>query len=123
MSAYANLQEHIAEINDLLNAISILKWDVRTQMPPGGAETRGYQLATLSRIVQEKFTSDKTARLLDAAEAEVANEDSDSLVFRAVSQTRMYYEIVKRIPVALGRQKSGTLACITTDLGKSKNQQ
>ena len=36
----------------ILNSISVLKWDARTQMPPGGGETRGYQLATLSRIAQ-----------------------------------------------------------------------
>ncbi|MCU0513815.1 MAG: hypothetical protein MUE40_14750, partial [Anaerolineae bacterium] len=51
-TAYAAFEAHIAELSDVLNAISILKWDARTQMPVGGAVTRGAQLATLSRLAQ-----------------------------------------------------------------------
>ncbi len=106
MSAYDNFQAHIAELSDILNAISILKWDARTQMPAGGAETRGYQLATLSRLAQEHFVSDKTAHLLDAAEKEVAGDDSDSYRRRAVAQTRQYYDIIQRIPLDLVSEKA-----------------
>ncbi len=106
MSAYEQFQNHIAELSDILNAISILKWDARTQMPPGGAETRGYQLATLSRLAQEHFISDKTARLLDAVEAEIAGEDEDSYRVRAVRQTRQYFEIIRRIPLDLVSEKA-----------------
>ncbi|MBI5670548.1 MAG: carboxypeptidase M32 [Chloroflexi bacterium] len=106
MTAYDQFQLHIAELSDILNAISILKWDARTQMPPGGAQTRGYQLATLSRLAQVHFISDKTARLLDAVEAEIAGEDEDSYRVRAVRQTRQYYEIIRRIPLDLVSAKA-----------------
>lgn len=101
MSAYQKLQEHIAAYNDLLNILNLLKWDTRTQMPSGGAETRGQQMATISRLAKELFVSDKTAHLLDAAEAEIAAEPSDSYAVRAVRQTREYYDIQKRIPAEL----------------------
>lgn len=101
MTAYEDLQAHIAEYNDLLNVLNTLKWDMRTQMPHGGAVTRGNQLATVNKIAKEKFVSDATARLLDAAESEIANEKEDSYVARAVQQTREYYEIQKRIPAEL----------------------
>jgi carboxypeptidase Taq len=101
MSAYDDLNAHIAEYNDLLNILNLMKWDMRTQMPPGGSETRGQQLATLSRMAKQHFTSDTTARLLDAAEVEIANDDPDSYRTRAVRQTREYYEIVGRIPADL----------------------
>lgn len=101
MSGYEQFAAHIAAFNDILNSISILKWDARTQMPVGGAKTRGYQLATLSKVAQELFTGEQTARLLDAAEAEVANEHADSARRRAVEQTRHYYEIMKRLPASL----------------------
>ncbi len=103
---YADFQAHIAELNDLLNAISILKWDARTMMPSGGAETRGQQLATLSRLAQEHFISDKTARLLDAAEREVAADEPDSYRLRAVQQTRQYYSISRRLPLDLVSDKA-----------------
>jgi len=101
MSGYDDLKQHIAEYNDLLNILNLMKWDMRTQMPVGGAETRGEQLATLSRMAKDHFVSDTTARLLDKAEAEVANEDADSYRVRSVRQTRDYYDIVKRIPSEL----------------------
>ncbi len=101
MSAYDELNQHIAEYNDLLNILNLMKWDMRTQMPSGGSETRGHQLATLSRLAKEHFISDKTARLLDKAERVIANEDSESYRVRAVQQTREYYDIVKRIPSEL----------------------
>lgn len=106
MTAYENFQNHIAKLNDILNAISILKWDARTQMPPGGAQTRGNQLATLSRIAHEHFAGDETARILDAVEAEITGEDADSYRVRAVRQTRQYYEIVRRIPADLLAKKA-----------------
>lgn len=101
MSGYDDLKQHIAEYNDLLNILNLMKWDMRTQMPSGGASTRGQQLATLSRMAKDHFVSDTTARLLDKAEAEIANEDEDSYRVRSVRQTREYYEIVKRIPSEL----------------------
>jgi carboxypeptidase Taq len=112
MPSYKDFEEHIAGYNDLLNAISILKWDARTQMPSGGAQTRGHQLATLSRIAQDYFISDKTERLLEAAESEVAGEDPDSYRVRGVQHTRKWYEILKRIPASLLSEKA-TLAAVT----------
>lgn len=106
MSAYEQLQSHIATLNDLLNTINILNWDARTQMPPGGARTRGNQLATLSRLAHEHFISDETARLLDKAEAEIADEDPDSYWVRSVRQTREYYDIIRRIPPDLLSRKA-----------------
>ncbi len=101
MTAYSKFQEHIAEINDLCCVINLLTWDARTQMPPGGAEARGQQLATITRIAQERFASAETARLLDGAEAEIAGEGPDSYRARSVRQAREAYEIARRIPVEL----------------------
>ncbi|NLF74800.1 MAG: carboxypeptidase M32 [Chloroflexi bacterium] len=121
MSAYDDLQNHIARLNDILNVLNILKWDSRTQMPPGGSETRGYQLATLSGLAREHFTGDATARLLDAAEAEVASEDPDSYRVRAVQQTRQYYEIVRRIPADLLSRRA-TLAPVSEQVWHEAKQ-
>ncbi len=101
MTAYTKLAAHIAEYNDLLNILNTLKWDMRTQMPAGGAATRGAQLATLTKLAKAHFVSDKTARLLDAAEAEIAGADADAYDTRALQQTRDAYELQKRIPAEL----------------------
>jgi carboxypeptidase Taq len=109
MTAYDDLNTHVARFNDILNTLNVLKWDTRTQMPPGGSETRGHQQATLARLARDLFVSDQTARLLDAAEAEVAGEPSDSYRVRAVQQTRQSYAIMQRIPADLLSRKA-TLA-------------
>lgn len=101
MTAYQDFAAHIATINDILNALSVLAWDARTQMPPGGAATRAQQMATLSRLAHERLTSDTTARLLDAVEAELRAADPDSYPVRAVRQTRQGYEVMRRIPAPL----------------------
>ena len=101
MTAIEKLAAHIAGYNDLLNILNTLKWDMRTQMPAGGALTRGAQLATLTQLAKSIFVSDETARLLDAAEAEIASTDSDSYQARAVQQTREAYEFQKCIPAEL----------------------
>jgi carboxypeptidase Taq len=101
MTAYTDFQNHIAEINDLCCVINLLTWDGRTQMPPGGATTRGNQLATVTRIAQARFTSDETGRLIATAEAEVASETPDAYRVRAVSQAREAYDIARRVPTDL----------------------
>ncbi len=121
MTAYDNLQAHIATLNDVLNTINILHWDARTQMPPGGSETRGHQLATLSRFAQQHFVSDETARLLDAAESEIAGEDPDSYRVRAVRQTRQYYDIARRIPADL-LSRQATLAPVSEHIWAQARQ-
>ncbi|MYD10622.1 MAG: carboxypeptidase M32 [Chloroflexi bacterium] len=101
MPAYEDLTAHIAEYHDLLCILNALKWDMRTMMPAAGAASKGQQLATLSKLAKSIFVSDKTARLLDAAEAESAGADPDSYQARALRQTRDAYEIQRRIPADL----------------------
>ena len=101
MTAYDEFAGYVGEINDLLCTINTLTWDARTQMPPGGAETRGQQLATLSRLAQERFTGDQMGRLLNAAEVDVEGEDPDTYRVRAVRSAREAYAVARRIPTAL----------------------
>ena len=51
------LKSRLREVFDLGCVRSLLGWDQNTYMPPGGAEARGRQLALLSRLSHEKFTS------------------------------------------------------------------
>ena len=43
------LKTRLQEIDDLRGAASVLQWDQATYMPPGGAESRGRQLALLRK--------------------------------------------------------------------------
>jgi carboxypeptidase Taq len=59
------LKTRLMEINDLNSAAALLSWDQSTYMPPGGAEARGRQMATLGRLAQEKLVDPAIGKLLD----------------------------------------------------------
>jgi carboxypeptidase Taq len=105
MSAYKVLSEQVAQINDILNAISVLTWDARTQMPPGGVETRGQQIATLSSLAQERLTSGPLRDALESAEGEVAA--ADTVQQRTLQHVREAVDLYERIPPALTAELAG----------------
>ena len=103
---YADLLEATGQVNDFLNAGSVLSWDARTMMPPGGARTRAVQLATLAVAAREALLSHATRGALDAAEAEVETLPGDAPQRRAVAAVREAIAYHERIPAALLRRKT-----------------
>ncbi|MDP1546522.1 MAG: carboxypeptidase M32 [Anaerolineales bacterium] len=71
------LKTILGEVSDLGHAASVLGWDEQVNLPPGGGEARGQQLATLGKIAQEKFTSDEVGKLLDELKDEYADAETD----------------------------------------------
>ncbi|HEY3267511.1 MAG TPA: carboxypeptidase M32 [Armatimonadota bacterium] len=98
MTAMQALLDHLGLINDIEMAASVLGWDQQTYMPPGGAEGRAQQLATLSGLAHEWFTGEKTARLLDAAQPEADAMDPNSDDACIVAATRRDYERSRKLP-------------------------
>ena len=68
MSAYQTLERRFARIAALSDALGILQWDTETLMPPGAADGRAEQLATLKVISHELLTDEDNADLLADAE-------------------------------------------------------
>ncbi len=85
-------------MNDILNALNVLNWDARTQMPAGGNESRGRQLATLSGLAQEKLVSDHLLSLLEQAEQETVVLPEDSIPRRSLRAVREASELFRRTP-------------------------
>ncbi len=104
--SYARLMETVGQVNDLLNAQSILSWDSRTMMPHGGHETRGKQLATLSVMTRDLLVSDKTRNQLDKAEAEVAAMPNEAVEKVMVTQVREAIDWHLAIPAELTRKRA-----------------
>ncbi len=95
------LQAHLAEIHNLQMASRILSWDHQTQMPPGGAQARAAQQATLSRLSHALFTADTTARLLEDAAREVEGMPYDSDEASLIRVVRQDYEDDIKLPTEL----------------------
>ena len=69
---YEQLLSLCRTVFDLAGAHAVLSWDQQTYMPPGGAQGRAWQLATLSRLAHEHFVSDALGEAIDRASEEVA---------------------------------------------------
>jgi carboxypeptidase Taq len=103
---YNAFLERMGEVNDLLNAESILKWDARTMMPPGGAATRAKQLATVTVLARDHLVADQTRRLLEQAEAETAHLPGDSVERTMCAQVREAIDYHLRIPASLVHRRA-----------------
>ena len=113
------LRARLAETTDLGHAAAVLEWDQEVFMPPGGAEARGQQVATLRRIAHERFTDDAVGDLLDAAEGE-AESDLDHALVRVTRRdwrraTLLPSRLVSEKAEASGRAKEAWKAAREAD--------
>lgn len=92
----AQLKEKLGEVADIGYAASVLSWDQQVNMPPAGNEARGQQLATLSKIAQEKFISDEVGRLIEDLKQELDGADADEAALVRVAARN--YDKAKRVP-------------------------
>ena len=74
MSAYEELERRFARIGAVGDAIAALHWDTSVMMPPGGAEARGEQLATLTALRHELLTDEALSDLIGEAAANGLDE-------------------------------------------------
>jgi carboxypeptidase Taq len=99
--ALKRLEERLAEVTDLTKAATLLFWDQRVMMPPGGAEARADAIATVSRMVQERFISDEVGKLLEELRGLEESSDHDSYEASLIRVTRHDYEKATRVPPEL----------------------
>ncbi|MDP6758195.1 MAG: carboxypeptidase M32 [Chloroflexota bacterium] len=107
---WVQLAERLAEIDDLEHAIALLGWDQQTYMPAGGAEARGEQMATIERVVHQRFTDPAVGQLLEdlAADAAALPESSHrASVWRVV---RRRYDRATKLPEDLVAEMARTSA-------------
>ena len=100
-NAYDELITLVKELNLLGSCASVLGWDERTYMPRGGAEHRAKQLALLSGMIHEKFTTPRVGELLSEVEGSdlVKDELSDAAV--NVREIRREYDREVKVPKKL----------------------
>jgi carboxypeptidase Taq len=97
----AQLKEILAEVFDIQAAIALLDWDQQCYMPPGGAEGRGNQQATLNRIAHERFTSAEVGQLLADLKPYATQLDPDADDARLIKVTAHQYEKRVKVPAAM----------------------
>jgi carboxypeptidase Taq len=96
----AALKRRLLEVDDLESAGAVLGWDQSTYMPPGGADARGRQLATLSALAHQKLTDPETGRLLDALRGYEESLPPDADDASLIRVARRDYQRAVRVPAA-----------------------
>jgi carboxypeptidase Taq len=95
---YLELKSRLTQVHDVTKAMFLLAWDQRTMMPPSGGAVRAEQLATLSRLAHDLFTSDDVGRLLEnlkAYEESLSYESDEASLIRVA---RRDYDRESRVP-------------------------
>ena len=90
------LQTHLAVIEDLGQAQSLLSWDQNTYMPDGATAARGQQMATLGKLSHERLTDTELSEMLRALEDVQFAEESDERALLEV--TRRNVERAMKLP-------------------------
>ena len=102
------LTAKLKDIHNLHCAEAVLGWDQQVYMPPGGAEARAEQLATLSKIAHEMFTTPEIGALLDdLAQADLGYDSDEASLIRVV---RRDYDKACKLPPALVEEMSRTFS-------------
>jgi carboxypeptidase Taq len=92
------LKQRLQEITDLRAARRVLSWDQSTYMPKGGAEARGRQMSTLSKLVHQKFTDPVIGELLEGLRSLEQTLPYDSDDASLIRVTRKSYQKRLKVP-------------------------
>jgi carboxypeptidase Taq len=99
--AFEQLRQRLAEVNGLTKAATLLFWDQRVMMPPGGSAARAEALGTMTRIAQERFIAGDIGKLLEELRGFEESSDYDSFEASLIRVARRDYEKATRVPPEL----------------------
>jgi carboxypeptidase Taq len=94
----AELKVRLESVSHLHGAAALLGWDQATYMPPGASETRGKQLAVLTRLAHEAFVDPGVGALIDELERSSVDLDPDADDARLIEVTRYDFDRATRVP-------------------------
>jgi carboxypeptidase Taq len=120
MEHYQQLKERLAEVADIDATVSVLVWDMRTYMPPGGAEGRAEQLATLEKIAHQKFTAPEIGELIEKAREETASLPEEAEEAALVRMARREYDQQTKLPSDLVERLARTTSLANQTWVKAK---
>ena len=98
---YQTLLEHLGEASDIGGVLSLLGWDQQTIMPAHGAPIRASRMATLTKIMDENFSSDELGTLFDGLAEYEQSLSFDSDEASIVRVARRDYHQNRLVPTDL----------------------
>jgi carboxypeptidase Taq len=116
------LKDRLAEVSDLNAAATLLFWDQRVMMPPGGSDARAEAVATISRLAQERFISEDVGKLLEDLRGLEESSAYDSFEASLIRVTRRDYEKATRVPAELVGEIRRTAALALAAWGPAREE-
>jgi carboxypeptidase Taq len=104
---YVELMHLMREAATLRSTGALLGWDQETFMPPAAAEFRAEQVALVSSLIHERFTSPRVGELLARCEADAAL-GQDAAAAANLRELRRDYDRQTRLPPDLVREVAET---------------
>jgi carboxypeptidase Taq len=98
MQKYNELKMRMARLADLGAATGLMAWDQQVFMPPGAAETRARQMATIGGMLHEMGIDPALGTLLEALNGQIGDLDYDSDEASIVRVNWRDYQKAVRIP-------------------------
>lgn len=105
--SYADYVNRLSKLADIAYTGAVLNWDMETYMPPKSAERRSQQLATLSGLAHEQFTSEETGILLNKLSQD---ESLDERQKANVKHTLKQYGKAKKYTTSFVEEMSRTIS-------------
>ncbi|MGB8194426.1 MAG: carboxypeptidase M32 [Chitinophagaceae bacterium] len=106
---YTTYREKMRKIADLRYSYAVLQWDQETYMPAKSAAFRGQQLASLSELSHQFFTSEETGTLLHRLSDQA---DLNDLQRKNIELSLYDYNKAKKLSPAFVRELTETVnAC------------
>ena len=119
---FAELQQRLSEVTDLTKAATLLFWDQRVMMPPGGAAARAEAIGTVSTLAQERFVNADIGRLLEELRGLEESSDYDSFEASLIRVTRRDWEKATRVPPELVGDLNRASAVALSAWGPAKEE-
>ena len=104
---YNDYTLQLKKIADIKYANAVLQWDQETYLPTKGAAFRGRQMATLSEVAHDMFTTESLGNLLKELNSRADLSDKQQ---KNVALSLEEYEKVKKFSSAFVRQMSETVS-------------
>ncbi|MGL4773213.1 MAG: carboxypeptidase M32 [Clostridium sp.] len=101
------LKDYIGVTEKIINAISIVVWDMQTNMPKKALEKRSGVVGELSSQIFNKSTSDELKEFIEYLEGNI--NELDQVSKRMVEKLREDYDLTKKIPA--DRYKECSMIC------------
>lgn len=107
MGMSSSFLQRLNEINDVVTVLNLLNWDASTQMSLQGANSRGLQISTLSKVAMEKITDPELAQLADQV---LKQSDASELAHQSALAYQNNIDLLRKQPESL----ISALASVTT---------